>query len=61
MNHDNTYTVRGMRCANFLIDKGFHICHLDRDINNRAYNIYVFKIEDGFSDAMKDFNAMLKG
>lgn len=61
MNQNNTYTIRGMRCANFLLKRGFHICHLDRDINNRAYNIYVFKIEDGFSDAMKDFNEMLKG
>ena len=61
MNHDNTYTIRGMRCANFLIKKGFHICHLDRDINNRAYNIYVFKIEDGFSTAMSEFNMTLKG
>ena len=54
---DDCIVVKSMRDANKMLDLGNQIKHIDRDINNRKYLIFLFYKTD---KSINDLNNITK-
>lgn len=50
------YVIKGLKLCNYLINNGFVVQKVDRDINNRDYLIFFFENTQELRDYITKFS-----